>query len=79
MAETLEDLLERVHKDLEAGIKIVQAYADPFDIAEDPEDYYGTDDGTETLAMAYENLQSEAVGQLRKAAEAIRNALEGGG
>lgn len=38
----------------------ISNFADPYEIAEEPEAFGGTDDGHETVCMAYENIQSIA-------------------
>lgn len=62
-AAVIEALQVQAEKDAEALRKIA-AYGDPYEIADAPEDFGGTDDGTETVCMAYENMQSIAQARL---------------
>lgn len=43
-----------------ARFEAISAFADPYEIASNPEDFGGTDDGEETVCMAYDNMQGIA-------------------
>lgn len=47
------------------ALTCIANFADPYEISEDLEEFGGTDDGLETVCMAYENMQSIARATLR--------------
>lgn len=51
---------------------------EPEEISEDPEEFGGTDDGLETLSMAYDNLKLMAE-RGRDATDAARNLVRSSG
>lgn len=48
------------HGGLVEALRKIAAFGDPYEIADNPEEFGGTDDGCETVCMAYENMQSIA-------------------
>jgi Lar family restriction alleviation protein len=58
----LMEALEIVRRRLET----IAAFGDPFEISQEPEEYGGTDDGLETVCMAYENMQSTTAAALNE-------------
>ena len=59
--------LEKVLTLIQRRLETIAAFGDPSEIAKDPEKYGGTDDGLETVCMAYENMQSTAAAALAEA------------
>lgn len=58
-------------------LEALENYGDPYEIADDPEDFGGTDDGLETVCMAYENLQGSAAAIGRTARTLIEDNSNG--
>jgi hypothetical protein len=51
---------------LREALRKIAAFGDPYEIAEDPEEWGGPDDALETVCMAYENIQGIARAALAK-------------
>ena len=58
---TLTAALEEARK----RFQMIADFGDPFEISQEPEEFGGTDDGTETVCMVYENMQLIAENALR--------------
>lgn len=65
----MEDELRERAARYEAALRQIAAYGDPYEIAEEPDEFGGTDDGLETVCMAYENMQSVARRALEEPAQ----------
>lgn len=57
-----------------AALRCLADFADPEEILEEPEDFGGTDDGAETLSMAYDNMKFAAQRGLARVEEVIAKA-----
>ena len=60
-------LLIQAAPDLLKALEQIASFGDPWEIAENPEEFGGTDDGSETVCMAFENMQSIAIAALSRA------------
>ena len=56
------------------SLKALSLYADPEELLAEPEDFGGTDDGVETLSMAYDNMKFAAARGLARAEEVLAKA-----
>lgn len=58
--------------------KQIASFGDAYEISEEPEEFGGTDDGLETVCMAYENMQSIAERGLAEIAATLAKEQEAG-
>lgn len=55
----MSELLDAV-KAARKRLAMIADFGDPYEISDEPEEFGGTDDGLETVCMAYENMQQIA-------------------
>lgn len=59
-------------EDARKRFQMIADFGDPYEINDEPEDFGGTDDGAETVCMAYENMQCIAENALRSISAALK-------
>lgn len=61
-----------------AALRCLADYAEPEELLDDPEGFGGTDDGVETLSMAYDNMRFAAERGVARVEQCIQRGLEAG-